>query len=202
MEWGDKMLEIVMVRHGKTLFNEKDRVQGWCDSPLTKMGKKQAQNVGRHLADIPFTLAFSSPSERASDTCEAIIGDKLPIQLDKRLKEFNFGYLEGDMNASLLKPGISDFEEFVKIGWVEEGGENGAMVMERITSFFEELITKYQEETILLVSHGMWLDYALKYIMKENYVSHQIQNCSVTKVRYQDGKWQIIEIGNTGYRED
>jgi len=49
------MLEIYLVRHGRTLFNEKDKVQGACDSPLTKEGRQQAENVGNGMKDIPFT---------------------------------------------------------------------------------------------------------------------------------------------------
>ena len=66
------MLEIYLVRHGQTLFNEKDMVQGVCDSPLTKLGQKQAQNVASHLRQVAFTQWFSSPSLRAVDTGEAI----------------------------------------------------------------------------------------------------------------------------------
>ncbi len=79
---GDNMIDLYMVRHGRTLFNEKDRVQGFCDSPLTQLGLKQAQNVGKHL-NIAFTIALSSPSERAVNTCEVIIQDRLPIRTDK-----------------------------------------------------------------------------------------------------------------------
>lgn len=195
------MIDLYMVRHGRTLFNEKDRVQGFCDSPLTKEGVKQAQNVGKHL-QIPFTLAFSSPSERATDTCEAIIQNRLPIKTDKRLKEMNFGYLEGDMNAALWKNGMDNFDELVKIGWVEEGGENEAMVLARIASFFDDLLQQYDNEVILLTSHGMWIDFALKYMQKENYQFHALENCSVSHVRYQNGQWEMIDLGNTTYRED
>ena len=92
---------LYIVRHGRTLFNEKDMVQGWCDSPLTELGITQAKNVGKNTKDIPFTLAFSSPSERASDTCEYILDGRLPIILDKRLKEMHFGYWEGNRNSDL-----------------------------------------------------------------------------------------------------
>ena len=58
------MLEIYIIRHGRTLFNQKDLVQGACDSPLTQEGVMQAKNVGKNMMDIPFTIALSSPSGR------------------------------------------------------------------------------------------------------------------------------------------
>lgn len=194
------MLEIYLVRHGRTLFNQKDRVQGACDSPLTKEGRLQAENVGRRMKDIPFTLAFSSPSERASDTCEAIIQNRLPILLDKRLKEMNFGYLEGDMNSDLKKGKPSDIREMCKVGWVEEGGENQAMVTHRISDFFLELVSKYDHEVVLIASHGMWIHFAIEYLLnREEFVP--VENCSVTKLIYQEGKFKAEYINNTTFRD-
>ena len=198
---GDNMIDLYMVRHGRTLFNEKDRVQGFCDSPLTQLGLKQAQNVGKHL-NIAFTIALSSPSERAVNTCEVIIQDRLPIRTDTRIKEMNFGNFEGEMNADLWKNGVTDFNELVRIGWVEEGGENEEMIMARIASFFQDLENEYEGETILLTSHGMWIDFALKYMQKENYYFDALENGSVSHVRYVKGKWEMIDIGNATYKED
>ena len=33
------------MRHGQTLFNVRRRIQGWCDSPLTELGKQQALTI-------------------------------------------------------------------------------------------------------------------------------------------------------------
>lgn len=35
---------VYLMRHGQTLFNELKKVQGWCDSPLTELGKEQARD--------------------------------------------------------------------------------------------------------------------------------------------------------------
>ena len=40
-----------LVRHGQTLFNELHMTQGWCDSPLTELGKKQAKEAGQSLRE-------------------------------------------------------------------------------------------------------------------------------------------------------
>ena len=194
------MLEIYLVRHGRTLFNEKDKVQGACDSPLTKEGRQQAENVGNGMKDIPFTLAFSSPSERASDTCEAVLQGRVPIILDKRLKEMNFGYLEGEKNSELRVGKPADFKEMCEIGWVEEGGENTAMVISRIEDFFNELIHKYNHEIILIASHGMWIHFAISYLLKKE-IAVPIENCSVSKFIYENGEFSIDYVNNTKFRD-
>ena len=43
---------IYMVRHGQTFLNKYNRLQGWCDSPLTPKGMEDAHSAGRHLAHI------------------------------------------------------------------------------------------------------------------------------------------------------
>ncbi len=195
------MLEIYLVRHGQTLFNQKDRVQGWCDSPLTKEGIKQAINLGENMKDIPFTLAFSSPSERASNTCEMALQNRLPIILDKRIKEMNFGCLEGDMNADLRVGKPTDFKEMCKVGWVEEGGENTEMVVSRIDSFFKELISKYDDEVIMIATHGMWIAFTIvNYLQLVDFCP--IENCSVTKIIYENQQFKLEYANNKSFRED
>lgn len=193
------MLEIYLVRHGRTLFNEKDMVQGACDSPLTKIGVMQAKSVGENMRDIPFTKAFSSPSERASDTCEYVLEGRLPIILDKRLKEMDFGYLEGEKNRKLTEGKTMSFQEICEIGWVEEGGENTSMVVSRIKSFFDELVEKYDNEVVLIASHGMWISFAINYLVNENVLG--LQNCSVSKINYNNGKYEVEYVNNTTFRD-
>ena len=41
------------MRHGQTYFNIWHKIQGWCDSPLTPEGIKQAQNAGKYFNDHP-----------------------------------------------------------------------------------------------------------------------------------------------------
>ena len=44
--------ELYIVRHGKTMFNAVQRVQGWCDTPLTKSGAETIYDLGRGLKEI------------------------------------------------------------------------------------------------------------------------------------------------------
>ena len=41
-------MRFIFVRHGKTHFNEINLTQGWCDSPLSKVGIKQVENISKH----------------------------------------------------------------------------------------------------------------------------------------------------------
>lgn len=123
------------------------------------------------------------------------------MRLDKRLKEMNFGYLEGEKNSELKKGKPEGFEAMCEVGWVEEGGENMAMVIDRIASFFEELVRTYDNETILIASHGMWINFALSYLLKlEKFTP--IENCSVSKIIYDGNDFYAEFINNIQFREE
>ena len=50
---------LYIVRHGKTMFNTIERVQGWCDTPLTKQGQEGNHYLGKGLKDVDFSFAYS-----------------------------------------------------------------------------------------------------------------------------------------------
>ena len=53
---GIYMTHFYIVRHGETMFNVKGRIQGWCDSPLTKLGVSQAKELGKKLKNDSFDV--------------------------------------------------------------------------------------------------------------------------------------------------
>ncbi|STR42059.1 phosphoglycerate mutase [Klebsiella michiganensis] len=56
----DDGVNIYFARHGKTLLNTFDRVQGWADSPLTEDGIRVARYLGEGLK--VFRLIASIPA--------------------------------------------------------------------------------------------------------------------------------------------
>ena len=60
-------------RHGETQFNVQNRVQGWCDSPLTSSGIYDAYRLGRSLADVEFVGACTSDAGRAQHTLSLVL---------------------------------------------------------------------------------------------------------------------------------
>lgn len=69
----DDGLNIYFARHGKTLLNTFDRVQGWADSPLTEDGIRVARYLGEGLKGIPFDSFYSSDAGRQRETMQVIL---------------------------------------------------------------------------------------------------------------------------------
>ena len=109
---------------------------------------------------------YSSPIGRAERLAQSISKEvQLDIQKDDRLKEMNFGILEGcpfdelDVDQrGILDKMFSDFENFQV-----PGGESGADIRDRGKAFFEELLQAEEQKgkTIVVVAHAMLIQMAL-----------------------------------------
>lgn len=192
-------MKIYLVRHGETLFNKKELVQGWCDSPLTDKGIRQALNLNKSLFKIPFTKGYSSTSERAIDTLDYILKDRdiKKIHL-KSLKEMNFGDLEGDDEKSAFK----DFDYF-EDSIIKYNGESFKQVTQRITNTLID-IAKENDGNVLVVSHGgVIMNFLLgidekkvkEFLSKGTF----IENCSVTILNYDNNEFKIEVLADTSY---
>jgi probable phosphoglycerate mutase len=96
-------LTIYVVRHGQTIFNLMDRVQGISDGILTEKGITGAVNMGKGLRDVPFSAVYSSDLKRAIETARLAMeqnrATKAWTVIEKpELREVSFGIFEGDPN--------------------------------------------------------------------------------------------------------
>ncbi len=156
--WRVKKVTFYYVRHGETLFNVLNRMQGWCDSPLTDKGIGDAEEAKELLKRVPFKAAYVSTSERCRDTCAIIVeGRNIPVYERKGLKEVNFGTWEGvKVDAHL--------EEINRrrgngIHWDDCGGDSDETFGKRIKETYERIYEERGDgDEILIVSHGAaWL---------------------------------------------
>ncbi|WP_232505382.1 histidine phosphatase family protein [Erysipelothrix larvae] len=185
------MKNVYLVRHGQTLFNRQKKIQGFCDSPLTDIGIKQAQIAKAHLDEIGivFDRAFSSTSERAIDTLKLITN--IPFETDKNLREWNFGDLEAE--GEHLNPPLPYRDFFVQFGGEDEDDFN-----KRITLAIKEVVDKSDGENILIVSHGAAI---AQFYRKWEHTSDvkrttRIQNCSFLNYAYDGQTFKLQEIIN------
>lgn len=100
----DNTVVLYIVRHGKTMLNTLDRVQGWADTPLTPAGIEVAEYLGKGLKmeEINFKAAYSSDLGRARQTARIVLDTKgqkdMSIIEVPQVRETNFGSYEGDTN--------------------------------------------------------------------------------------------------------
>ena len=101
-------ITIYFARHGKTLFNTYDLVQGWADSPLTDKGIEVARYLGEGFKDkqIQFDAYYTSDAGRQRETMQVLLQQKgvqgYQIQELKGLREVFYGGFEGGTNAKMV----------------------------------------------------------------------------------------------------
>lgn len=182
---------LYLVRHGQTVFNVRRKIQGWCDSPLTDLGRAQAEVAAEYFRshNITFDHAYSSTSERACDTLEILTS--MPYERVKGLKEWNFGVFESeseDLNPSL------PYGDFFK-GF---GGEGELEVRKRMADTLKEIMEREGHETVLAVSHGASCRGFMRYWEKNQKaeLKGRIENCCILKFEYENGEFSLVEIIN------
>ncbi|GAB1265048.1 histidine phosphatase family protein [Aurantivibrio infirmus] len=165
------MTTVHLVRHGQTNWNLERRIQGQTDSFLTELGIQQAQKIASELKNIPFSRAYSSSSIRARDTANQILEHhQVPLQLDDQLREIQLGEWEGQLYADIEKTHPEPHQHF----WGDPslfqfpGAETFFELQQRALSSFKKIVSDNPNETILLVSHGIFIKSILTHVEGRN----------------------------------
>lgn len=141
-------VQLLLMRHGSTAWNEAGRLCGWRDVPLSDRGRSEADGLrGRAeelLADAPRAV-WSSDLLRARETAR-LAG--LPAAPDPRLRELNFGALEGARWEELSYPVRAALIRFE--GFRAPGGESVADLAGRVGEFVAGLSPGVH----IVVAHG------------------------------------------------
>lgn len=159
------MTQLILIRHGETLWNTERRMQGQLDSPLTERGVWQACRLGERLQATPFTTLYSSDLPRARLTAQRIAdATGHSIIDDIRLRERHFGVFEGLTRAEMEKQNAEIYTRFMSRDphYAVPGGESPAGFFERCRVALEELALRHAGQTIAVVTHGLVLDAAYR----------------------------------------
>ncbi|MEN9918179.1 MAG: hypothetical protein RL662_615 [Bacteroidota bacterium] len=223
------IITFYIVRHGKTLLNTLDRVQGWCDSPLTPEGIEVAQYLGAGLLDTAMDSVYTSDLRRTRQTAETILNEKgqpnLRINELFGFREACFGIYESDFNSKMWGD-VSLFLQYTtKEAMYKDifGGKiSNKEVLDTISKLdpmqlaesFEQVETRSQEalneiaekestdqsnKNILVVAHGMSIICMLYNLGGKELLKQHLDNASVCKVIYQNGAFTVQSMGDMSY---
>ncbi|HTK03456.1 MAG TPA: 2,3-diphosphoglycerate-dependent phosphoglycerate mutase [Alphaproteobacteria bacterium] len=193
------MAHLVLVRHGKSEWNELGLWTGWNDVELHADGKHDAEKMAEHLKDIEIHLAHTSKLKRAKDTAAIILESlnlaHIPVHEHEALNERHYGIHQGK-NKWQVKEEVGE-EEFQNIrrGWdhVVEGGETLKQVHDRAVPYFEEHILPQLKlgKNVLVAAHGNSLRALTKYLCK-------LSDEEVCNLEIGIGEVHVYEFDNEG----
>jgi broad specificity phosphatase PhoE len=187
-------LNIVLLRHGETVYNKEKRLQSPKDS-LTEFGKKQILDLQKELDKFKFSAIISSDEKRAVESAEII---SQTVNKDFKKTSLIREKSSGDFSDKL----VSEVDwSLVKGCFLEKkipGGESIREVMIRALEFLQILNEFKQGETILVVSHGTFLRVLFCLVfnkdIQEYLLNYDFPNASyIILSRLESGKWILSE---------
>ena len=194
------MTEILLVRHGETLWNQQGRMQGQHDSPLTPTGLHQARRLARRLAEMEFAALYSSDLGRAHQTARCIADQTgHDIIADRGLRERSFGIFEGLTNAEIKTKFPEEYELFAKRlpDYVMADGESAARFMQRAVSTHDRIAAMHAGGKVVVVSHGLVLDALYRAATNMPYETARgfpLLNCSLNTFRRTHESWVVVDV--------
>lgn len=142
-------VELWLVRHGESTFNAEGRYAGWSDPSLTEAGEAMARALRLRLSGVAFDGIWRSDRIRTRET--AHLAGYPAARVDERLRELDFGELEG---LTYFEAGeewrhrLRSFADFQA-----PGGESTADLQARVEAFLGDLPPGRH----LVFSHGGWI---------------------------------------------
>lgn len=192
-------MRFIFLRHGKTHFNEINLTQGWCDSPLSKVGIRQVESISKQLEQYQIDKAYTSPLGRTVQTASIILSKKgiEPIY-EERFKEVNFGILEGISTELVRKLNIESPNWLENLNMDDrpyEGEDIHDVILKHHEAFQEIIEDCNDNETVLIVGHGCSLYGFIKSLLPQQSFKFP-NNASAMIVDYSNEHFSLEQILN------
>lgn len=163
---------LVLVRHGQSLWNLENRFTGGQDIDLTVQGIEEAKAAGVQLELVKLDMAYTSLLVRAQHTLQIIQEvaglQHIPVVKDKALNERSYGELEGLNRAdTAAKYGDEQVHIWRRSFDVRPpGGESLKDTYDRAVPYFESEIRPHLDNglSVLIVAHGNSLRSIIMYL--------------------------------------
>lgn len=199
MPTSDDVLEIALIRHGRTDWNIAGRLQGRMDIPLNAEGRSDAAGVAERLATQSWHALYASPLSRALNTAK-IIGERsaLEIRIKACLVERSYGAIEGKTLKELRRKRSprGDGSELI------EGMESDAVLQARARRCMETLLQEHAKGRIVVVSHGGFIN-ALLFSVSNGRIGTgitRLANGSITRLVWHPRRaWDVLSLNETSH---
>jgi probable phosphoglycerate mutase len=201
---------IYLIRHGESHHNKYTMhlVGGHQeDSPLTELGEKQAEALGKRLQTegIAFDRIYASTMKRASSTAD-IACKQQGIPLERiirtdRIVELNHGNVNGRLRSEIYTPELKKYLDENSWEFKMEGGESQRGVADRMYSVVEEILSE-NIPTAAIFTHGTATKCLLRKILEFNpkhiYRTY-IDNTSITELKYDNEGWHLVRLNDINH---
>ena len=179
-------VDIYIIKHADTSWNEVKKTQGHCDVELSEMGIKKAILLSGKKEIQTVKAIYSSDLKRAYQTIEPL-AKKIDIPIIKLV-----GLREGNWkryNIDSRYPPLA----------FEGGYEDNQMLRKRGILIMKKIVEQSLDTPILIVTHGSFLDYFIESISFKGNVPLKIRRVALNHIQYNQGVWKIIKLNDVAH---
>jgi broad specificity phosphatase PhoE len=188
------MFQILLIRPGTTEYDQQGRVQGTLDIPLCEDGRQEVDTMVNQLRDQPITAVYSSPSQSAQQTAEALaVSRDLKVKTVDKLENLDHGLWQG-----MLVSDVKAKQPKVYRQWQEQPetvcppqGETLSDAKERVQSVLAKRVKKHKSEGLLAVVVPEPLASVIRKVLRQDDWG-DLWHCSEATA-----KWELINVAQT-----
>lgn len=167
--------EILFETHSITEDNERGFATGWLPGRLSSSGRELARELGRRRRDDGFSAVFTSDLGRAVETTELAFGSvDVPVLHDWRLRECDFGYLNGAPRRDVH----DDRRRWLDTPYA--GGESWRQAVRRVAGFLIDVPTRWDGQRVLIIGH----------VATRWALDHELRGAGLEALMDEDFAWQ------------
>lgn len=195
------MTYVTLTRHGETEWHAENRYAGSSDVAMTDKGRAQAWLLGQWAARAGLDAIYSSDLSRARETAQpAVDATGLPLRIDTRLRELDFGAGEGLTIAEMgerFPDALTAFREDPAASPLPDG-ERPAAAATRGLAALREMCTAFPHGRVLVVGHGTLLRLMLCELFGLPLGDYRrifpvVRNCGLTELAFRDGTASLLQ---------
>lgn len=210
-------MKLFIVRHGKTEFNNENKMQGWSDSPLLESSISEAKALGEAFKaeSITFDKVYTSDLKRTVDTAKAILdGLELDLEVNQNtnLREINFGSAEtqdvnhvwdivarannyDDMQHLLSNVGVSERCDLLHKVDEFSDAETSETFNQRTLEGIKQVASENNEgDNVLIVIHGLTILSLINQLGGNSNANRSFDNLSVSEISFKDNQFEVVDI--------
>jgi 2,3-bisphosphoglycerate-dependent phosphoglycerate mutase len=174
--------KLILMRHGRSAWNQKNLFTGWVDIPLDQGGIEESIQGGKEIRNVPIDLVFTSTLIRAQMTVALALlhhssgkvpmflhknpwskvhsdrAEVFPVHIAEELNERYYGDLQGLNKGETVQKYGDDQVQIWRRSYdvAPPGGESLEMTAKRTLPYFDRVIVPHLKEgkNVFIAAHG------------------------------------------------
>lgn len=197
-------MNILLVRHGESIWNKEQRIQGRKDPGLSERGKGQAKALAKRLKKDKVEVVYSSGLKRCAQTARIIAEETgAEVKIYPQIEEILLGDWQGKTVEEVRKAYPKIYEAWLKAPSTARipGWEGITKFTKRVDDAFKFISNSNPVSSVCVVTHwgviAAYLSRTLNTDFDYLFKAVRVDNCGVSKVSHKDGRSVIQYINDT-----